>query len=71
MNKILTEKQYQRHIIDYLKKHNGYIERTDDNFDRAYALDCELLFKFLNDTQPEETRVVIVDGNTISSKFSH
>lgn len=54
MNKILTEKQYQRYIIDYLKKHNGYIERKDENFDRAYALDRELLFKFLNDTQPEE-----------------
>lgn len=54
MSKVLTEKQYQRYIIDYLVKKNGYIERTDANFDRYYALDRELLFKFLTDTQPDE-----------------
>lgn len=27
MNKILTEKQYQQYIIDYLVSHDGYIER--------------------------------------------
>lgn len=54
MNKILTEKEYQRYIIEYLVQNNGYIERSDTNFDRSYALDRDLLFKFLNDTQPEK-----------------
>ena len=27
MNDILTEKQYQKFIIDYLKKNNGYTYR--------------------------------------------
>lgn len=54
MNNILSEKQYQKFILNYLKDNNGYIVRTDDNFDRLFAMDKELLFKFLNDTQPEE-----------------
>lgn len=54
MNKILTEKEYQHYIIEYLVQNNGYIERSDTNFDRSYALDRDLLFKFLNDTQPEK-----------------
>lgn len=54
MNEILTEKQYQKFILNYLKDNNGYIIRKDDNFDRLFAMDKELLFKFLNDTQPEE-----------------
>lgn len=54
MNEILTEKQYQHFIIDYLKKNNGYLIRKDKDFDRLYAMDREMLFKFLNDTQPDE-----------------
>lgn len=53
MNKILTEKQYQQYIIDYLVSHDGYIERKNDDIDKNYALDKELLFKFLEDTQPD------------------
>ena len=54
MNEILTEKQYQKFILNYLKNNNGYVIRTDDDFDRLFAMDKELLFKFLNNTQPEE-----------------
>lgn len=54
MNDILTEKQYQKFILDYLKTNNGYIVRKDKNFDRLFACDREMLFKFLNDTQPDE-----------------
>lgn len=54
MNDILNEKQYQKFILNYLKDNNGYTIRTDDDFDRLFAMDKELLFKFLNDTQPEE-----------------
>ena len=54
MSKVLTEKQYQRYIIDYLVSNNGYIERSDADFDRYYAIDRKLFFKFLSDTQPDE-----------------
>jgi len=50
---ILTEKQYQHFIMDYLKNNNDYIVRNDSDFERYFAMDKELLFKFLNDTQPE------------------
>lgn len=54
MNNILTEKEYQKFFLDYLKTNNGYIVRKDKNFDRLFACDTELLFKFLNDTQPDK-----------------
>lgn len=55
MNNILTEKEYQRFIINKLTdKDTGYVERKASSFDRFFAMDKEMLFKFLNDTQPEE-----------------
>ncbi len=58
MNDILSEKEYQHFIMDYLKNNNGYIIRKDKDFDRLYAMDKEMLFKFLNDTQPDEMAVL-------------
>ena len=53
MNNILTEKEYQAEILDILRDRNGYIIRKSANFDNRFALDHEMLFGFLNDTQPE------------------
>lgn len=53
MNNILSEKEYQRYIIDELINNNDYIERKATSFDRYFAIDRELLFKFLWDTQAE------------------
>lgn len=53
MNIIQSEKEYQAFILDYLHKQNGYVIRKNANFDRYNAMDKELLFKFLNDTQPK------------------
>lgn len=53
MNNILSEKDYQHHIMDYLVKENGYMVRKADAYDRYFAIDREMLFQFLNDTQPE------------------
>ena len=53
MNNILSEKEYQRYIIDELVNNNGYIERKATDFDRLFAIDREMLFKFLWDTQPD------------------
>lgn len=41
MNNILTEKEYQRFIIDKLVLENGYIERKSVKFDRNFAIDRE------------------------------
>ncbi len=54
MNKILSEKEYQAFILEYLSKNNGYTVRTDGNYDRLTSMDKELFFKFLEDTQPKE-----------------
>lgn len=53
MNDILSEKQYQHEIMDYLQSVNGYRIRKDSNFDRYYAMDREMLFEFLNKSQPD------------------
>lgn len=53
MNNILSEKEYQKFIVERLKEDNGYVVRKASNYDRLFAMDKELLLKFLNDTQPE------------------
>ncbi|MDY4004245.1 MAG: DEAD/DEAH box helicase family protein [Ligilactobacillus saerimneri] len=45
--------EYQREIIDHLVQENGYVERSHRDFDKNYALDRELLYKFLKDTQAD------------------
>ena len=54
MNNILSEKEYQRFIIDRLVKDNGFLERSAKDFDRHFALDRGMLFDFLNTTQKSE-----------------
>lgn len=50
---ILSEKEYQKFFLERLEKDNEYIIRKASNFDRYFAVDREMLFKFLNDTQAE------------------
>jgi type I restriction enzyme R subunit len=51
---ILSEKEYQHFIMDKLSQNNGYVIRNAKNYDRLFAVDREMLFKFLNATQPDE-----------------
>ena len=46
MNDILSEKEYQKFILNYLETKNGYTIRKNANFDRLFAVDCGMLFKF-------------------------
>lgn len=48
----LEEKEFQKDILGYLVNDNGYVLRDQANYDRLHAMDEELLFKFLYDTQP-------------------
>ena len=45
---ILSEKEYQHFIMDRLEKDNGYIVRKATSYDRLFAVDREMLFRFLN-----------------------
>ena len=49
---------YQRGILNYLKEHNGYRVRTNENFDRRFAIDGELLIEFLTKTQPKKVELL-------------
>lgn len=49
-----TEKGLETHITNQLNKENGFTERQKENYNRLECADEELLFKFLEDTQPIE-----------------
>ena len=84
MNDVLSEKQYQHEIMAFLESENGYRIRKATDFDRLYAMDREMLFEFLDKTQPdtmaelrkiyksdtEETIVNIINQAAISEKSS-
>lgn len=53
MNTILTEKDYQKFIIQRLVE-NNYVVRNAADYDRRFAMDPDMLFKFLEDTQPKK-----------------
>ena len=54
INDILFEKEYQKFILNYLEtKKNGYTVRKNADFDRLFAVDRGMLFKFLEETQPD------------------
>ena len=53
MNDILSEKQYQHEIMDYLESVNGYRIRKATHYDRLFAIDREMLMEFLTKTQPD------------------
>lgn len=53
MSSILSEKDYQRFIMEQLEQENGYVVRKAVNYDRLFAMDREMLISFLNDTQSE------------------
>lgn len=51
----LREKEdFQKLILEYLENENGYIRRDSKNFNAGFAMDTDILFKFLNDTQADE-----------------
>lgn len=65
MNTILTEKEYQLYIIQRLIE-NGYRQRYADNYDRRFAMDPDMLFEFLEKTQPQKMQKV---KNTLKENY--
>lgn len=54
----LEQSEFQQDIVDYLVQKNDYIERKNTNYNRNYAIDEELLFRFLDTTQPDEMQAL-------------
>jgi type I restriction enzyme R subunit len=48
-----TEKGLEAHIAHYLSNENGYLLRANTAYDNVACLDKELLFQFLEATQPK------------------
>ena len=46
--------EYQKFIINYLVENNGYIQRSNENFNQYYAMDTDCLFEFLYNTQKDK-----------------
>lgn len=57
MNNVLSEKEYQKYILDKLKN-NGYEVWPSTHYDRLFAVDREELFRFLNATQPDTMKAL-------------
>lgn len=53
MNVILSEKEYQQALLNFLVDHQGYRLRKNADFDRRFAIDPDMLFEFLEATQAE------------------
>ena len=53
MNEVLEEKDYQKYLLERLEE-NGYKIRAAKKYCRLTALDEEMLFRFLEATQPEK-----------------
>jgi type I restriction enzyme R subunit len=52
-------------IVDWLVIHNGYEQGTNDDYSRNYAVDESRLFRFLDDTQPEQVEKLGVHDSEI------
>lgn len=50
----LGELEFEGEILDHLEKEDHYVRRTNKDFDRARAMDDEMLLDFLEATQPDE-----------------
>jgi type I restriction enzyme, R subunit len=44
----------EAHVVAQLVSRQGYVERSPDNYDKASALDRDLVLKFVRETQPDE-----------------
>ncbi len=55
MKTLIDERyEFQQEILNYLENIHNYTKRENKHFNRLYALDQELLFKFLYSTQQDE-----------------
>lgn len=66
----ISERGFEAFITDYLITHNKYRLRTYDKYNRELCLDLDILFEFLEATQPKKLAVLKrVHGSTYQTKF--
>ena len=53
----MVESDFENDIVNSLKQ-SGYEIKLSDNYDSKLGLDKEILFRFLNDTQPDELKEI-------------
>lgn len=67
---ILKERPFQSLIKEYLINENGYIESTNKNYDKNYAIDVDCLFNFFETTQKKSIdRLKDIYKNNYKSKI--
>ena len=52
--KLREKEDYQKLILEYLERNSGYVVRDAEQFNAGLAMDTEMLFKFLENTQKNE-----------------
>lgn len=65
---IANEAHFESFLYDYLVKHEQYIPRTTEDYDRKEALILEDTIGYLQDTQPEAWRTLV--ENTGSEQYA-
>jgi len=48
------ERAFEEFIEDYLVKNHGFIKRMPDNYDKESAIDKDMFYDFITNTQPKE-----------------
>ncbi|MGV8907207.1 MAG: type I restriction endonuclease subunit R [Acetobacterium sp.] len=56
-------------IVDWLVNHGGYEQGTNGDYNKDYAIDETLLFRFLSETQPEELKKLQLELPNKKEKF--
>lgn len=67
MNNISSEKDFQKFLLDRLEQDNGFVIRKASNFDRLFAMDREMLFKFLSCIFEKSTKSIWRTPSSVSS----
>ena len=62
------ESGFETIIVNWLTTQNGYEQGTSADYNREYAVDEVRLFRFLNDTQPDQMAKLGVDTNDLKRR---
>ena len=64
----MVETDFENDIVNSLEK-SGYKLRLSENYDVKSGLDLDVLFRFLNDTQPDEMKQIEHDFDEPKEKI--
>ena len=64
----ISEKGFEKIIVDWLIEKNNFELGTNDDYNKDYAFDVGRLFKYLNDTQPRLVKIFCLNESPIEQK---